>query len=64
MLGVDAPEYLGLQEGDKKALKHLVKAAYILDEIYLKQDNEKNIAFFIRNLIFCRECLTRKCFLP
>lgn len=25
---------------------------------------EKNIVFFIRNLLFCRECLTRKCFLP
>lgn len=45
MLEVNAPEYLGLAEGDKKALQHLVKAAYILDPIYLKQDNEKNIPF-------------------
>ena len=28
------------------------------------KNNEKNIVFFIRNLLFCRECLTRKCFLP
>lgn len=39
------PEYEALADSDKKALKHLVKAAYILDEIYLKQDNEKNIPF-------------------
>lgn len=45
MLALDAPEYLALADGDKEALKHLVKAAYILDEIYLKQDNEKNIEF-------------------
>ena len=35
MLDVDAPEYTALEEGDKQALKHLVKAAYILaDEGY------------------------------
>ena len=33
MLKADAPEYLELAEGDKKALKHLVKAAYILEKI-------------------------------
>ena len=33
MLKADAPEYLALAEGDKKALKHLVKAAYILEKI-------------------------------
>lgn len=45
MLDVGCPEYEKLAQGDKEALKHLVKAAYILDEIYLKQDNEKNIPF-------------------
>lgn len=45
MLDVDAVEYNNLADGDKEALKLLVKAAYILDEIYLKQDNEKNIPF-------------------
>ena len=45
MLTPDAEEYTSLAEGDKKALKHLVKAAYILDEINLKLDNHHNIAF-------------------
>lgn len=45
MLGVNAQEYLQLNDDDKKALQHLVKAAYALDEVYLKQDNEKNIPF-------------------
>lgn len=45
MLGVGAPEYNNLADGDKKALKHLVKAADIMDEIYLMLDNDKNISF-------------------
>lgn len=45
MLGVNDSEYLKLKDADKNALKQLVKAAYILDEVYLKQDNEKNIPF-------------------
>lgn len=45
MLEVGCPEYENLAHGDKEALKHLVKAAYILDEVYLKQDNENNIEF-------------------
>lgn len=45
MLEVDAPEYKKLKAGDKKAIMHLVKAAYALDPVYLKQDNEKNIPF-------------------
>lgn len=44
-LDINSKEYLNLDEGDKKALRHLVKAAYILDDVYLKQDNEKNILF-------------------
>ena len=45
MLDVDAPEYEKLKAGDKEALKHLVKAAYILEEVFLKQDSVKNIPF-------------------
>lgn len=45
MLETYAPEYSSLADNDKQALKHLVKAAYILDSVYLKQDNEKNIPF-------------------
>lgn len=45
MLGVNEEEYLKLKDGDKKALMHLVKAAYILDPVYFKQDNEKNLPF-------------------
>ena len=33
LLAPDAEEYTSLSEGDKKALQHLVKAAYILEEI-------------------------------
>ena len=36
--------YKNLSEGDKKALKHLVAAAKIVDDIALTQDNSKNIA--------------------
>ena len=45
MLAPDAEEYTSLAEGDKKALKHLVKAAYILEGINLKLDNHHNLAF-------------------
>ena len=45
MLAVDAPEYTNLAEGDKKALKHLVKAAKFLEEANLKQDHKDNIEF-------------------
>lgn len=45
MLKADAPEYLNLQDGDKEALKHLVKAAYILEDINMKIDNPHNLAF-------------------
>ena len=45
LLEVNAPEYQALAKGDKLALKHLVKAAYILDDVYIKQDHEKNEAF-------------------
>ena len=45
MLAVDAPEFLNLEEGDKKALKHLVKAAIVLDKINMQLDNPNNIPF-------------------
>ena len=45
MLAKDADEYEKLDEGDKKALKHLVKAANLANFVYMKQDNELNIPF-------------------
>ena len=45
MLATDAPEYLNLQEGDKEALKHLVKAAFVLDKINMQLDNPHNLPF-------------------
>ena len=45
LLKEDSPEFKNLAEGDKKALSHLVKAANILNDVYLKQDNPKNIDF-------------------
>lgn len=45
MLAVNAPEYNELEQGDKEALKHLVKAAEYANIIYMKQDNEDNIEF-------------------
>ncbi len=45
MLAKDADEYGKLSEGDKKALKHLVKAANAANIIYMKQDNELNLPF-------------------
>ena len=45
MLKEDAPEYNSLADGDKEALKHLVKAAQYANIIYMKQDNELNLPF-------------------
>ena len=45
MLKADAPEYLALAEGDKETLKHLVKAAYILEKINMQLDNPHNLEF-------------------
>ena len=41
----DAKEYLELAEGDKEALKHLVKAANILERINMQLDNHHNLPF-------------------
>ena len=45
MLTPDSKEYLNLQEGDKKALGHLVKAAYYIEKINMMLDNRKNLPF-------------------
>jgi hypothetical protein len=45
MLKADCEEYNNLADGDKKALKHLVKAANIIDTVFMKQDNHKNLDF-------------------
>lgn len=45
MLKVDAPEYLALEDGDKETLKHLVKAAYILEKINMQLDCHYNLEF-------------------
>jgi hypothetical protein len=44
LLPADAPEYKALKPGDKKALKHLVKAAEILNDVFLDMDHHQNIA--------------------
>ena len=45
MLEVDAPEYVALAEGDKKALIHLVKAGDVLERINKQLDNHHNLPF-------------------
>jgi len=45
MLKPDAQEYLALEQGDKEALKHLVKAAYILEKINMQIDAHENLDF-------------------
>ena len=45
LLKKDAPEFSALKDGDKTALKHLVKAASILEEAFLKMDDPRNLAF-------------------
>lgn len=45
MLKEDADEYNSLNEKDKEALKHLVKAAQYANIVYMKQDNELNLPF-------------------
>ena len=45
LLKSDAPEYLALEEGDKKALNHLVKAGAILENIHYQIDDHHNLGF-------------------
>ncbi len=42
-LKADAPEYLALNDGDKKALQHLCKAAQILERINMQIDCKHNL---------------------
>lgn len=43
-LKADAPEYIALLNGDKKALKHLCKAAQIIEKINMQLDCKHNLA--------------------
>ena len=45
MLSENSKEYLELDNNDKIAMKHLVKAAYILEKINTILDNRENIPF-------------------
>lgn len=45
MLAEDAQEYKNLDEGDREALKHLVKAAKVIDKIEMILDDHNNLAF-------------------
>lgn len=45
LLDEDAPEYKALSQGDKKALKHLLKAGKIIENIQYQLDNRNNLAF-------------------
>ncbi len=45
MLTADAPEFVNLAQNDKEALKHLVKAAYILEKINMQIDCHHNLEF-------------------
>jgi len=45
LLKEDAPEYATLEDGDKKALVHLVKAGTILEEVELQLDDHFNLPF-------------------
>ena len=44
-LNPESKEYLSLEKGDKDALKHLVKAAVILEKINMQIDCKHNLAF-------------------
>ena len=44
LISKENPNYQNLTDGDKKALEHLVKAANILNNVSLIQDNALNIA--------------------
>lgn len=45
LLKPDSKEYAELAEGDKKAVKHLVKTAKIFDDVFMMMDNTKNLEF-------------------
>ena len=41
----DSPEYVALKDGDKQALKHLVKAAAVIEKINMQLDCKYNLPF-------------------
>ena len=43
LLDIDSKEYKELEDGDKKALVYLVKAANLIDKIYMQLDNVHNL---------------------
>src|SRR5574344_109749 len=45
LLTPKSEEYLALKDGDKKALKYLVKAGDILEKINMELDNKENLPF-------------------
>ena len=45
MLSPDAPEYKELSDGDKESLKHLTKAAKVLDKVEMQLDDHRNLEF-------------------
>ena len=45
MISAEHESYKNLSDGDKEALRHLLKAGKILEDVYLRQDNEKNKDF-------------------
>ena len=45
LLDLGAVEYENLADGDKQALKHLTKAAFAINNVFMQQDNPKNLAF-------------------
>lgn len=45
MISAGSDSYKNLADGDKEALVHLLKAGKILEDVYLRQDNEKNKDF-------------------
>lgn len=45
MISSEHESYNNLSDGDKEALKHLLLAGKILEDVYLRQDNEKNKDF-------------------
>ena len=45
LLKPDSPEYLSLADGDKQALKHLVKAGALLEIVHYKIDDHHNVPF-------------------
>ena len=45
LLKPDSPEYVSLADGDKQALKHLVKAGAILENVHYQIDDHHNLPF-------------------